>query len=698
MAVRPTAYTQGTDFSGAQAASGDSGINGADLDAELAAIANHTSDVEGAMNALLHSDSFSAEAPVNGAPVLNQDILIELNGSKVAVGNIAATVDGQLNAADAAATAAQAAQTAAETAQAAAEAAEAGVAADATSASTSATAADASATAAAGSATAAATSATTASDAATAAGSSATNAAGSESNADLARLDAQALAQQATGNVVLQDGTDTGNVSAYKSAQDAATSAGQAATSASAASSSETAAASSASAAGTSETNAAASASAASTSETNAAASEASASGYATSASSDAATATTKAAEAATSAANAATSATNAATSETNAASSATSAGNSAGAAATSASSAGTYAAQAETALEGVEARYLGSYASAPALDPNGNALIDGALYYNSTNDTLYSYNLSGTTWEAASGPKGDPGTGLDFAYPGGPVQELSGVVTFYLADGNSYSTGDLTGPTGATGAQGIQGVQGDVGPQGPQGIQGDTGATGATGPAGANGADGADGNTILYGASDPGAGDGVDGDFFINTTSNTIFGPKASGSWPSGTSLVGPTGPAGADGSDATVTTEAVRAVNALMDDELTSIASVKGLNQDVSTTSDVTFGSITLGGQIVEATYDNAAPGASHTIDPANGTVQQFTLTASISFADSLADGESVTIMIDDGAGYDVNWPTITWKNNGGSTPTLATSGYTVVTLWKVGSTLYGAFVGSD
>jgi hypothetical protein len=392
MAVRPTAYTQGTDFSDAQVASGDSGINGADLDAELAAISNHTSDVEGAMNALLHSDSFSAEAPVNGAPVLNQDILIELNGSKVAVGNIAVTVDEQLNASDAAAAAAQAAQTAAETAQAAA---------------------------------------------------------------------------------------------------------------------------------GTSETNAAASASAASTSETNAAASEASASGSATSASSDAATATTKAAEAATSA-------TNAATSETNAASSATSAGNSAGAAATSASSAGTYAAQAETALGGVEARYLGSYASAPALDPNGNALIDGALYYNSTDDTLYSYNLSGTAWEAASGPKGDPGTGLDFAYPGGPIQESNGVVTFYLADASSYSTDDLTGPTGANG------------------------------------------NTVLYGASDPGAGDGVDGDFWINSSSNTIFGPKAAGSWPTGTSLVGPTGPAGADGadgSDATVTTLAVDGVGAVMD-----------------------------------------------------------------------------------------------------------------------------------
>jgi YVTN family beta-propeller protein len=38
-----------------------------------------------------------------------------------------------------------------------------------------------------------------------------------------------------------------------------------------------------------------------------------------------------------------------------------------------------------------------------------------------------------------------------------------------------------------------------------------------------------------------------VDGDFFLNTATNVLYGPKASGAWPgSGTSLVGPTGPSG--------------------------------------------------------------------------------------------------------------------------------------------------------
>jgi hypothetical protein len=40
-----------------------------------------------------------------------------------------------------------------------------------------------------------------------------------------------------------------------------------------------------------------------------------------------------------------------------------------------------------------------------------------------------------------------------------------------------------------------------------------------------------------------------VDGDFYINTATNTLFGPKAGGAWPSGVSLVGPTGATGPAG-----------------------------------------------------------------------------------------------------------------------------------------------------
>jgi hypothetical protein len=94
-----------------------------------------------------------------------------------------------------------------------------------------------------------------------------------------------------------------------------------------------------------------------------------------------------------------------------------------------------------------------------------------------------------------------------------------------------------LVGPQGATGATGLQGATGATGSQG---------ATGATGPQGLAGANGSNGNTVLHGVVDPVSGDGMDGDFYLNTSTMEIFGPKTAGTWNTGTSLVGPQGPAG--------------------------------------------------------------------------------------------------------------------------------------------------------
>lgn len=57
------------------------------------------------------------------------------------------------------------------------------------------------------------------------------------------------------------------------------------------------------------------------------------------------------------------------------------------------------------------------------------------------------------------------------------------------------------------------------------------------------NGSNGTDGRSLRYGTAAPSSGDGNDGDFYIRTTTNFVYGPKASGTWPSGTSLIGPTG-----------------------------------------------------------------------------------------------------------------------------------------------------------
>ena len=89
----------------------------------------------------------------------------------------------------------------------------------------------------------------------------------------------------------------------------------------------------------------------------------------------------------------------------------------------------------------------------------------------------------------------------------------------------------------------------------------------------------------------------------------------------------------------------------------------------------------------------------GAAFEIDPANGSIQLITLGANRTpVATNFAAGHSITLMIDDGAGpYAITWSTIGVHWVGGTEPTLATSGYTVINLWKVGSTLYGMSSGS-
>jgi hypothetical protein len=106
-----------------------------------------------------------------------------------------------------------------------------------------------------------------------------------------------------------------------------------------------------------------------------------------------------------------------------------------------------------------------------------------------------------------------------------------------------------LKGKNGKNGTNGINGVNGAAGAQGPQGAKGDTGAAGspgAKGDTGGAGSPGAKGSTVLNGAGAPSAGTGVNGDFYIDTTNNNIYGPKAAGAWGSLTALKGAPGAPG--------------------------------------------------------------------------------------------------------------------------------------------------------
>lgn len=98
---------------------------------------------------------------------------------------------------------------------------------------------------------------------------------------------------------------------------------------------------------------------------------------------------------------------------------------------------------------------------------------------------------------------------------------------------------------------------------------------------------------------------------------------------------------------------------------------------------------------------TVHTITDGAAFEIDPANGSIQVVTLGASRTpAATNFEAGQVVLLGIDDGTAYTITWSTVspTWVKAGGtaSAPTLATTGYTWIMLWKVGSTIYASEVG--
>jgi len=123
----------------------------------------------------------------------------------------------------------------------------------------------------------------------------------------------------------------------------------------------------------------------------------------------------------------------------------------------------------------------------------------------------------TGTEWENVGVIQGPAGA------DGRTILSGSGAPTTEGEDGDFYintSSWEIFGPKATTWPAGVPMV-------------------------GADGAPGADGRTILSGTVDP-TTEGEDGDFYINTATTTLFGPK-NVTWPTGVSLVGP---AGADGA----------------------------------------------------------------------------------------------------------------------------------------------------
>jgi len=156
-----------------------------------------------------------------------------------------------------------------------------------------------------------------------------------------------------------------------------------------------------------------------------------------------------------------------------------------------------------------------------------------------------------------------------------------------------------------------------------------------------------------------------------------------------------------GVEASADVTDTANVTAAGALMDSELTDLAGVKALDTSTLATltgtqalTNKTLTAPVITGTILEDIY--AVSGTTPAIEPGNGSIQTWTLSGNSTPTDSLAAGEAVTLMIDDGTAYTITWTSLVDQWVGGSAPTLATTGYSVVVLWKVSTTVYGNAIG--
>jgi hypothetical protein len=129
-----------------------------------------------------------------------------------------------------------------------------------------------------------------------------------------------------------------------------------------------------------------------------------------------------------------------------------------------SATAAAASAAAAAASYDSFDDRYLGAKSSAPTLDNDGNALIEGALYWNSVDNAMYAWDATGSAWGSISSTaaiyrykfvatggetsvSGTDANGLTLSYLAGKEQVyLNGVL---LVRGSDYTASNGTSITG---------------------------------------------------------------------------------------------------------------------------------------------------------------------------------------------------------------------------------------------------------
>lgn len=386
--------------------------------------------------------------------------------------------------------------------------------------------------------------------------------------------------------------------------------------------------------------------------------------------------------------------------------------------------------------------RYLGAKSSPPTVDNDGNALVVGALYFDTTSNLMKVYTTNSTWANAGSSVNGtanratytatagqttfaivyDVGyvdvylngvkqqVGVDFVATSGvdvvfavglTVGDIVDIVAygaFTLANVLPLTGGTMSGLITFAAGQTFPGAgvsytryTANVTATNMQGIIADTtgGAFTVTLPASpvagnmVSIVDGGDwGTNNLTVARNGATIEGLAEDLVLNISSVAVDLIYSGTTWQVYAQVGGTSGDVVTVNGTQTLTNKTI----AFADNTLTGVVGLIA----TQTLTNKTITNIVLDGSITEDVYNLTGTA----LDPANGTVQTKTLSANTTFTDSLATGQSMILGIDDGTAYTVTWPTITWTTNPVAAPTLPTSGYLWVVLWKVGTTLYGKY----
>lgn len=235
-------------------------------------------------------------------------------------------------------------------------------------------------------------------------------------------------------------------------------------------------------------------------------------------------------------------------------------------------------------------------------IDGNGHTVTGASANFDISGSSTFNLNTAAVknAYIGAQGPQGPPGAQGPTGLPGSIWYEGAGAPgsgtgvnnDFYLnqTNGDVYQkqsgswvlianirgANGAPGPAGATGATWytstgapssglgsnndfyLNSTNGDVYEKQSgswvlvaniKGQQGDPGVAGAAGPAGVAGQNGA---TWFSAAGAPSGGTGVNGDFYLNTTTGDVY-KKISGTWTLVGNILGPVGPQGASGGSTT-------------------------------------------------------------------------------------------------------------------------------------------------